>query len=168
MDIILLIIGFLLIITGLVGSFLPVLPGPLASWFGLLLLYLTKIIPMDYWFLGITLAITIFITIIDNFIPAIGTKKFGGSNFGITGSIIGMLFGMILLGPIGLIVGPFIGAFIGELINDSNNVNKALKAAIGSFIGFLSSTFLKFLTSLVFTGLFISKFWEYKNVFFSF
>ena len=54
MDIFLLIIGFLLIIIGLVGSLLPVLPGPLASWVGLLLLYLTKTISTDWTFLGVT------------------------------------------------------------------------------------------------------------------
>jgi len=167
MDIFLILLGFLFIIIGIVGSLLPVLPGPLASWFGLLLLYLTKIVPIDYTFLGITLGLAILITIIDNFIPAMGTKKFGGSNYGVIGSLLGLIVGMFFI-PFGIIIGPFLGAYIGEMIKDNKDSNKALKAAFGSFIGFLASSLLKFITSLIFAGFFISKFWEYKDVFLSF
>ena len=79
MDIFLLILGFLLTLVGIIGSFLPILPGPITGWFGLLLLHITKIIPMNYTFLGITLAIAIFIWILDYIIQALGTKRFGGS-----------------------------------------------------------------------------------------
>lgn len=167
MDIFLLIIGFLLVIIGIAGSLLPVLPGPLASWVGLLLLYLTNAVPFDWTFLSITFGVVIFVTIIDNFIPAIGTKKFGGSKFGVTGSIIGMVVGLFF-GPFGIILGPFLGAFIGEILKNSSDFNKALKAAFGSFIGFLASTFLKFVTAIILLGFFFNKLWEYKAEFFSF
>ncbi|MEX1384336.1 MAG: DUF456 domain-containing protein, partial [Lutibacter sp.] len=45
MDIALLIFGILLMILGILGSFLPVLPGPITSWFGLLLLHLSDAVP---------------------------------------------------------------------------------------------------------------------------
>lgn len=167
MDIFLIVIGFIFSLIGILGSLLPILPGPLASWVGLLLLYLTKTVPTDWTFLGITLAIAILITVIDNFIPIIGTKKFGGTKFGVVGATIGLIIGLFF-GILGIIVGPFLGAFIGEIIKDSKNSNKAFKAALGSFIGFLASTLLKFITSIIFTGLFVSKFWEYKSAFFSF
>lgn len=166
MDILLLIIGFLLIIIGVAGSLLPVLPGPLASWVGLLLLYLTKAVPNDWTFLGITFGIAIFVAVIDNFIPAIGTKKFGGSKYGVTGSMIGLIIGMFF-GPFGIILGPFIGALIGELLKNSKDFNKAFKAAFGSFIGFLASTLLKFIVAIIFAGFFFSKFWTYKTEIFS-
>ncbi|NNL08276.1 MAG: DUF456 domain-containing protein, partial [Croceitalea sp.] len=59
MDIALLFIGFILMLIGILGSFLPVLPGPPISWVGLLLLYLTQAIPDDWWVLGITLGIAL-------------------------------------------------------------------------------------------------------------
>lgn len=167
MDIFLLIIGFLLIIIGVAGSLLPVLPGPLASWVGLLLLYLTKAVPNDWTFLGITLAIVIIVLVLDNIIPILGTKKFGGTKYGIVGATLGLVVGLFL-GPIGIIAGPFIGAFVGEIIKDSKDSKKALKAAWGSFIGFLASTLLKFIAAIIFAGFFIAKFWEYKDAFFSF
>jgi len=61
MDIFLALLGFALVILGIIGAFLPVLPGPLTGWFGLLLLHLTKVIPLNWTFLGITLALAILI-----------------------------------------------------------------------------------------------------------
>jgi len=166
MDIFLLIIGFLFALLGIIGSFLPVLPGPFTSWIGLLLLHLTKVVPLNWTFLGITLAIAILIWLIDYFIPAMGTKKFGGTRYGVIGTMVGLIIGILFLGPFGIIIGPFAGAFIGELIKDANNTKKALKAAFGSFIGFLTSAFIKFVAAVVFTSFYISIFWEYRRLFF--
>ncbi|MDX5584991.1 MAG: DUF456 family protein, partial [Aureibaculum sp.] len=65
MDILLLILGFLIMLIGILGSFLPALPGPPVSWVGLFLLYLTKAIPNDWVVLGITLAIAIIVFALD-------------------------------------------------------------------------------------------------------
>jgi uncharacterized protein YqgC (DUF456 family) len=163
MDTTLLIIAFILMVVGILGSFLPVLPGPPISWVGLLLLYLTKAVPMSYTVLGITLVIAIVVGILDYIIPAKGTKRFGGSKYGIWGTNIGLVVGILAPIPFGFIIGPFLGAFIGEMINDSNDSQKAFKAATGSFMGFLASTFIKFVVSIVFFGLFLLKVWEYRS-----
>ncbi|MBI9040534.1 DUF456 domain-containing protein [Lutibacter sp.] len=168
MDIFLLIVGFLLAVTGIIGSILPVLPGPILGWFGLLLLYLTKIVPINYTLLGITLVVAIAVLVLDYVIPSVGTKKFGGTKFGVIGTTIGLILGIFFFPPIGLIIGPFVGAFIGEMIYDSKNPKKALKASYGSFIGFLTGTLLKFVVAVIFTGLYFSIFWEYKASFFNF
>jgi len=166
MEHILLLLGFVLMIVGVLGSFLPVLPGPPISWVGLLLLYLTKAVPVSYTVLGITLVIAIVVGILDYIIPAKGTKRFGGSKYGIWGTNIGLVVGIIAPIPLGFIIGPFVGAFVGELINDSTDSKKAFKAATGSFIGFLASTFMKFLVSMIFLGLSLVKVWEYRNAWF--
>lgn len=75
MDILLLTLGFVCIITGLMGSFLPVIPGPSVSWIGLALLYFTNAVPANYWILGIAFLITVIISVLDYVIPAKGTKK---------------------------------------------------------------------------------------------
>ena len=168
MDIFLLIVGFLFILLGIVGSFVPILPGPITGWVGLLILDLTKAVPIDWTFLGITLGVAVIITIVDYIIPAMGTKKFGGTRFGVIGTMAGLILGLFFFPPLGIIIGPFVGAFLGEMINDSKDSGKALKAAFGSFIGFLTSTFLKFIAAVVFAGFYISIFWEYKSVFFTF
>lgn len=153
MDNILLLIGIILTVVGILGSFLPVLPGPFASWLGLLALYLTNTVPNNYWILGITLLVTIIILVLDYTIPAQGTKKFGGTRYGIIGTNVGLVVGLFFP-PIGFIIGPFLGAFFGELLYNKDDKKGAFKAATGSFIGFLVSTFMKFMVCISFAVLF--------------
>lgn len=164
MDIALVLLGFILMLVGILGSFLPVLPGPPISWLGLLLLYLTKAVPNDWWVLGIALAIAILVFALDYIIPAIGTKKFGGSKGGMIGTVIGLLVAIFfpILGVFGIIVWPFLGALLGELLNKTDQ-KTAIKAAFGSFIGFLTSTFLKFVLAVIYLGIFIWITIEYSS-----
>jgi uncharacterized protein YqgC (DUF456 family) len=166
MDLLLFTLGFVCIIIGIFGSFMPVLPGLSSCWVGLLLLYLTKAVENNYWVLGITLLITIVITVLDYIIPAKGTKKFGGSSYGIWGTNIGLIVGILSPIPFGVIIGPFVGALIGELIYDSKNHKRALKAATGSLLGFLASSFINFMFCIIFLGIFIQITWEYRNLLF--
>lgn len=163
MDSLLLIIGFMLMIMGFFGSFMPVLPGLSLSWFGLVLLYFTNAVPANYWILGITFMFTVMISILDYLIPAKGTQKFGGSSYGIWGTNIGLIVGIFAPIPFGFIIGPFVGAFIGELIYDYKDHSRALKAATGSFIGFLASSFIKFVICMMYLGLFFWIVWENKS-----
>jgi uncharacterized protein YqgC (DUF456 family) len=165
MDIALLLIGFCCIVVGIAGSFLPVLPGPGLSWIGILLLYLTTAVPMNYWILGITLALTVVILVLDYTIPAHGTRRFGGSSYGIWGTNIGLVIGIFAPIPFGFLIGPFVGAFVGELIYNSTDHKRALKAATGSFVGFLVSSFMKFVVCMVFLGLFLAVAWRHRSGF---
>ena len=160
MDIVLMISDLLLCIIGIMGSMLPVLPGPPFGWIGLLLLELTEVIPTNYWFLGITFIIAIGIFLLDYMMPAISTKKFGGSKAGAIGAVLGLIIGLISPIPLGFIIGPFVGAFIGEFVFNKTKGPQALKAAFGSFLGFIASTFMKLFVSFMFLGLFI---WEVLN-----
>lgn len=166
MDITLLIIGLIFAVFGVLSSFLPVLPDTVISWIALLLLHFTKAVPDDWWFLGITAAIVLFIASMDYIIPALGAKKFGGTKAGMIGTTLGLIIGVISPIPGGIIIGAFIGAFVGELSNKTDN-KTALKAAFGSFLGFLTGTFIKFITTIIFLGLFLIKTWEYKGALFS-
>ena len=164
MDIFLILVGFLFTIIGIIGSFIPVLPGPTMSWIGLLLLHLTKTVENDWWFLGITLVIAIIVFALDYIIPVVGTKKFGGSKKGMIGTTIGLLIAIFfpILGIFGIIIWPFVGAYVGEMINNNNSKN-ATKAAFGSFLGFLTGTFLKFVVAVIYCGLFIKIIVEHSN-----
>ncbi|HPJ11766.1 MAG TPA: DUF456 domain-containing protein [Flavobacterium sp.] len=164
MDALLLVLGLLCMLGGILGSFLPVLPGPGLSWLGLLLLYLTETVKMNYWVLGISLLITIIISLLDYVIPAQGTKRFGGSSYGVWGTNIGLVVGIFAPIPLGFIIGPFVGAWVGELIYNSKDHNRAFKAATGSFIGFLASSFMKFVVCVAFLGLFVWVVWNNRTL----
>lgn len=167
MDIVLTVLGFLCMITGIAGSVLPVLPGAPLSWVGLLLLHLTEAITLSWWFLGITLLVAVGITVLDYIIPAMGTKRFGGSKAGVWGTTIGLIVGIIAPIPLGILIGPFLGAFIGELLNKADR-KTALKAAFGSFLGFLTGTFMKLMVTVILLVLFVAKVWEFRTTLFSF
>lgn len=163
MDIILLLLGLILLILGIVGSVLPVLPGPITGWFGLLLLFITNTIPMNYYILGFTFFIALLILFLDYIIPGIGAKRFGGSKKGATGATIGLIIGLFLPIPLGFVIGAFVGALVGELIHDPKDIKRALKSAFGSFMGFLASTTMKLFTSVLFLVIFIyelSSYWS--------
>ncbi len=166
MDTLLLVFGFICMIIGVFGSFLPLLPGLSICWVGLLLLYLTKAVENNYWVLGITLLITVIITVLDYIIPARGTKKFGGSSYGIWGTNIGLIVGIIAPIPFGVIIGPFVGALVGELIYDSKNHTRAIKAATGSLLGFLASSFINFMFCIVFLVIFLTIAWQNRSLLF--
>lgn len=165
MDIFLLIVATLFMLLGIIGSFLPVLPGPLTSWLGLLIFHLLDAIPMNLTFIIITLVIALTIWLLDYIIPALGTKKFGGSKYGMIGTSVGLIVGLLAPIPGGIIIGPFVGAFLGELLNKSDS-NRALKAAFGSFLGFITSAFIKFIVAVIYLGLFIMKVWEHSDLLF--
>lgn len=166
MDYLLLFFGVLFAIGGVLGSFLPVIPGPPTSWLGLLLLHLTTKVATNWNFLGITLAIAIVVTIADYVIPAIGTKKFGGSKYGVWGSTIGLIVGLVFT-PVGMILGLFLGALIGELMYDSTDLKKAFKASLGSVLGFFLSTGIKLVLGVVYFWFFVEGVWLHRTSFFS-
>ena len=168
MDLILIVLGLILMILGVIGSLLPVLPGPITGWFGLLLLFLTSAIPINYYLLGITFFIALLIFLLDYIIPGIGAKRFGGSKKGATGATVGLIVGLLLPIPLGFVIGAFVGAFIGELIHDPMDLKRALKSAFGSFIGFLASTTMKLFASVIFFVIFIYELSSYWSDIFTF
>lgn len=154
MDTVLIILGAICLLVGIAGCILPVLPGVPLAYGGLVLLHFTDKVDFAWQFLTIWGVVTVVVQVLDYFIPAWGTKKFGGSKWGVWGSTIGLFIGLVM-GPMGIIIGPFLGAVIGELMyfnrhpqtNDAqatnSNFNKALRAGFGSFIGLLAGTLLK-------------------------
>lgn len=145
-DLLWIVLGSVLIIFGLLGCFLPVIPGPPLSFVALLLLQLKEEPPFEVWFLLVMLGITLLVTILDYVVPVIGAKKFGASKAGIWGSTIGLIAGIFLFPPLGIIIFPFVGALIGEFIV-GKKTGQAFKAALGTFLGFVMGTLLKLIAS---------------------
>lgn len=161
MDQLFIALGLILCIIGLLGSFVPIIPGPITSWFGLLVINLTSSTELNYSFLLISLMIALFVFTLDIIIPIIGLKKFGGTKKGMIGATIGLLLGLFILGPLGIIIGTFLGAISGEMTGDLK-LSKAIKASVGTLIGFIAGVALKFSISLVY---FIFYLIEVKNIF---
>jgi uncharacterized protein YqgC (DUF456 family) len=156
MDVFWLILGVLLMLVGLAGCILPFLPGPPLCYLALLAQQLQSEPPYTTKFLVIWACITLAIVGLDYLIPLIGTRKFGGTTYGVWGCLVGLIAGL-WLGPFGLIIGPFAGAFLGELIGNAKSQH-ALRAALGSFLGFVVGTLLKLVVCLVMGWYFVEAF----------
>lgn len=158
MDLFLIIVGIILIILGFIFCILPVLPGQALSFVSLLLLQFTEKKPFTDDFLFLMAFIMIAVTVLDYVVPIIGTKKFGGTKRGTRGSMVGLIIGIIVLpvmgitigpfGILGILLGPFLGAYIAESTGGRDS-KESLRAAFGSFIGFLAGTMMKIVYSAV-------------------
>lgn len=135
-------IGAVLIIFGYIGSITPSIPGPPIALISIYLLHYT-IKEFSIYTLIILTTITVVMVIADYIVPILGTKKFGGTKYGVKGSTIGLFSGVLItiftsgFGIIFLLLGPFVGAFLGEKYAGNNNTI-AIKSAIGSFLGFIA------------------------------
>jgi hypothetical protein len=158
MDIFLIVTGIILLLAGVAGCILPFLPGPPLAYGSLILVQLSSFQPFSEKFLVIWAIVTSAVVLADYYIPIWGTKKFGGTKGGIWGATIGLIAGMFLFPPFGLIAGPFIGAFLGEIIKNQNS-DKAFRSAIGSFIGFVAGTLMKLGISIVMGYYFFAALW---------
>ena len=145
-EFLLIVLAALLLLIGLIGCILPVIPGPPISFVGLLVLEATEKVDFTNNFLLLMFVVATVVTVLDYIIPVWGTKKFGGTRAGIIGSTLGLIIGLIFFPPLGIIIGPFAGAVIGEMIQ-KDDFNNALKSGIGSFIGFLLGTGIKLIVS---------------------
>ena len=131
-------------VLGIIGSIVPAIPGPTVGWVGILILYIwgggcVSTTSMIVW--GVVMVV---VTLLDFLVPPLITKKMGGTKYAERGSLYGMLLGMII--PfIGMIIGAFLGAFLAEKVVAKRTSGEALKAAFGSFLGFILGTGLKLL-----------------------
>ena len=154
MEIVIIVLVILAGILGLIGSILPGLPGTPVSWVGLLILYIwgsgmnSLGEPMSLNVLILWGLVMVVVSILDYLIPMFFTKMTGGSKYAERGALIGLLAGIILT-PIGMISGSFIGAFLAEVYWGKKSGWDALKAALGSFLGFIAGTGLKAIASVL-------------------
>ena len=155
-DIVLTAGGGLLMIVGLVGCVLPVIPGPPLSFIGLLLLHFTKYADFSFEFLLMFGCVAVVVTILDYVVPIWGTKKFGGSRAGMWGAAIGLVLGLIFLPPLGIIIGPFAGAVIGESLTGKEAAH-AFRAGLGSLLGLMMGTGLKLAASIAMIFYFVKE-----------
>ena len=151
-----------LLIIGIIGCFVPVMPGPPISYGALLIFHFFSSYNIDKNTLWLWALIVVVVTVFDLWVQIYGVKKFGGTQKAINGSIIGLLLGILIpiisifipiigilipIGPFGVIFGPFLGAFIGATMDDPD-INKSLKIALGALAGLVLGTIVKLSVSL--------------------
>ena len=155
LTILIIILIIALIAAGLIGIFLPMLPGAPLILAGIFVYAIwDKFEHMSGWTFGFLVFLTVLISVIDYTAQIIGAKKFKASKKALWCAGIGMVVGLFTGNVFGFIVGPLVGAIIGELI-DSRDLRKALSAGTGIFIGFLSGTLINFVIAMVMMAIFV-------------
>ncbi len=141
-EIILWIAAALLVIVGLFGLALPVVPGAPIIFLGLLAAaWAEDFIYIGQWTLILLAIIAVITYAVDFAAGAFGAKRFGASTRSVIGAAIGAVVGLFF-GIIGVFAGPFIGAVLGELTKKPDLV-KAGKAGVGATIGLIIGTAAK-------------------------
>jgi uncharacterized protein YqgC (DUF456 family) len=151
------ILAGVLVIAGLVGTIVPVLPGiPIMLAGFVLAAWSTGFEPVGWGTLAVLGALTVLSVIIDLLAAAFGAKRLGASPlafFGATlGAIIGMFFGL----P-GIILGPFAGAVVAELA-EGRGTHQAGRSGYGVWIGVVLGTAAKLAIAFLMLGIFLLKY----------
>ena len=147
MDIGLLIIALMAGVVGLVGVIVPVLPGTLLSFAGLVCAYFVTGSTITTTQLIVCGVVSVIVVLLDYLLPGYFTKLFGGTKAGITGATIGTFVGL-LFGLPGILLGPFFGAVIGEMVGGNVDIDKALSVGMGSLLSFLVGSGIKLIAGL--------------------
>jgi uncharacterized protein len=154
MDYFLLFLSIIFLLIGLAGCFLPVIPGPPVSFLSLVLVHFTRYADFTLLFILIMAVLAAAATLIDLVIPLWATRKSGGSAYGMWGAAIGIVAGIFLFPPLGIIIFPVAGAIAGEMLQGKGFM-EAVKSGLGAFAGFMLGIGIKLVASLTITFYFL-------------
>lgn len=163
MEIGLLIIALVAGVIGLLGVIVPVLPGTLLSFGGLVCAYFVTGSTITTTQLVVCGVVSIVVILLDYLLPGYFTKVFGGTKAGITGATIGTFVGFIFGLP-GIILGPFFGAVIGEMVSGKADIDKAISVGLGSLLSFLVGSGVKLIAGLYMIYHIIKGIYSYSNL----
>jgi len=132
----------LLMCVGLLGSVLPILPGPPVIFAAAIVhrLYFGEASASNLVLLILTGAM-VFALLIDYVATMIGARKLGATWRGVVGAIVGGLIGLFFGLP-GILLGPFLGALLLELLG-GRKLGSAAKAGVGAVLGIVAAAIVR-------------------------
>lgn len=146
-------VAALLVLVGLAGTLLPVLPGVPFVFAGMAIAaYVDNFERVSRTIVLVLGVMTIFAVLVDFLAASLGAKRAGASRNAMVGAAIGTLVGMFM-GIVGLMVGAFVGAVLGELMA-TRNAPHAARAGIAAWLGFIVGTLLKMALAFAMVGIF--------------
>jgi len=144
----------LLMLIGLAGTVVPLLPGTTLILLGAIVHKLMLPADISWTAIAWIAVFWVFSIVADIGGVFVGTRLFGGSKWGMTGAGGGALVGMFFSLP-ALILGTFAGAVAAEKWIAKRSGEDALRAGVGAATGFVISTFARVACALAMIGLFI-------------
>jgi uncharacterized protein YqgC (DUF456 family) len=155
MDNLYLIITFLLLLPGIFGILLPILPGlPYMFLISFLYAWLTKFQIINSREILILAVIALISLIIDHFAGLLTARLGGATKQSLIYGLIGSILGLFFFPPLGSVVGLFLGIFLGEITSHQNQ-HKAIKAASAGVLGSLAAILIDLVLAIIFLVLFL-------------
>ena len=149
LDWIIWIVIVVLFLLSFVGIIYPIIPSVIVIWVGFLLYQFIlnpNELTMVFW---IIMAIfTLFLFLADILANSYFVKKYGGSKWGERGAAVAVIIGSFIIPPFGILIVPFITVFIIELLQQ-RPPKDAIKASVGSLLGFLGGSIAKVMIQLI-------------------
>lgn len=146
--------SIVLVLAGVVGAVLPVLPGIPLVFFGLVAAAWADDFQRVGWGVLVFLAVvTVLSQVLDLLVTAHGARKMGAGRVALLGATAGLVVGLFFGLP-GLIAGPFLGAFLGEYLAKRNLVQSG-RAGVGAWLGLVGGIVLKLCVIAVMVSIFI-------------
>ncbi|AVX20644.1 MULTISPECIES: DUF456 domain-containing protein [Carboxydocella] len=144
----------LVMILGLLGTFLPVIPGiPLIFIAIFIYAWNTNFTVINIAWLLLFAALTVLSWLIEYFAGIIGSKQAGVSRYGMWGLLIGGILGFFWA-PVGFLIGPVLGLLIGEILS-GKELKQILITLKGAARGFIIGFLLKLIIALSMIGTFL-------------
>jgi hypothetical protein len=154
LDILLWLLVALLVVIGLAGTVLPMLPGVPLVFAGLLLAAWIDGFAHVGWSLLLVLALlTLLSLVVDLAASSLGARGAGAGRAAMLGAAVGTLVGLFF-GLVGLVIGPFLGAAAGQFLV-RQNVIEAGRAGVGAWVGFVLGSLAKLALGLVMVLIFV-------------
>ncbi len=151
MAILLYALGVVSLIVGLAGVVLPAVPGSALLVLGAVLVaWAEDFTRISGWAVAACAALGLAIWAVDLVASLLGAKAFGASRWAVVGGAVGLLVGLFLGLP-GIVLGPAVGALAFEYARDSN-FERALRAGVGTFVGFVLGTAAKVALAFALVG----------------
>lgn len=145
-----------LMLIGLAGCVLPVLPGHLVILMGAVgyRLMLGGDAGVEWWTFVVLVALLTGSQIFEFVSGAAGARWFGGTRWGAGGALAGGVVGMFFM-PFGLILGPLLGAYAFEALFARQETRPAVVSGVGSAVGTLAGMVVKVIVGVVMVGWFV-------------
>lgn len=146
-----------LLLAGLVGCVLPVLPGHLIILIGVIahrLMSGPEESGLKWWSFLILVVLMAVSQAFEMVSGAAGAKWFGGTRWGVIGALVGSIAGLFFL-PIGLLAGPLAGAVVFEMAFAKKETKPAMVSGVGSVVGTVAGMGFKIVIGVAMIGWFL-------------
>ena len=144
-----------LILAGLAGTVLPVLPGTVRVWGGIVLgAWIDDFTRVGVTTLAVVTVLAVLAWGLDYVAGLMGAKKAGASKLALLGAAAGTVVGLFM-GLVGVLFMPLVGAAAGEYLAQKNQA-RAVKVGIATWVGIMVGLIAKVVLAFIMVGIFLA------------